>query len=227
MKRCGRCTARTRKSASHDSRLIASLRVSLLCAISLLPLDGLAVSQTLAEFTLRVVRAYYDVAATFTGKFFAGDAPGHLRLTGYGHMGCCHLFIIEQIFDVAAQRAPVPPDDQLFSCTTTEWQSEYPVSKISSVDERVENNQQFLMDQARSHGDEFLAEKMKGSFAWLFVGLTGTLVWPSPDLLTTYTATFPRPYLPLQKNRHKQHEPPSPRPPLISVSRERCAAVSN
>jgi len=171
---------------------------------------------------------YYDVAAIFTGRFFA---RGHQRQLGpgggYGHMGCCHLFVIEQISDVAVQRTPVPSDGQVFSCTTTEWQSEYPVSKVSSIDDRVDHNRQFLMDQARSQGDGLLADIMRGSSAWQFVGLTGSLVWHSPDLLTTYTVTFPRTYLTLKKNRPKQTEPSSPVPPLMTVSRERCEAIGN
>ena len=171
--------------------------------------------------------AYYDVVATFTGKFFAGERPPRRRLSGFGHMGCCHLFVIEKISDVVVQRTPVPPDDQAFSCTATEWQSEYPATAVSSFDERVRMNRQFLMDQARSHGDAVLADKIKTDSLQQFVGLTGTLACSSPDLLTTYTATFPQPYLNLKKKRHKQTEPPSPVPPLMNVSRERCEPVPN
>ena len=39
----------------------------------------------------------YRVTATLTGVFFAG---GDLPLPGYGHFGCCSLFVITQVEDV-------------------------------------------------------------------------------------------------------------------------------
>ena len=170
--------------------------------------------------------AYYDVIATFTGKFFAREPRPHRGLTGFGHMGCCHLFVIEQVSDVSVQRTPVPPDDQAFSCTTTAWQSEYPVTAVSSINERVERNRQFLMDQARSHGDDSLADKMKSGSQWQFVGLTGSFIWSSPDLLTTYAAQFPKSVLTLRKKRDKQPEP-TMAPLLMNVSREYCEPIVN
>jgi hypothetical protein len=172
--------------------------------------------------------AYYDVVATFSGRFFSGhQQPQRRGLGGYGHMGCCHLFVIEQISDVTAQRTPIPPDDQVFSCTSISWQSEYPATAVSSFDERVNINRQFLMDQARSRCDALLADKINTDPLWQFTGLTGTLSCSSPDLLTTYTATFPQPYLNLRKKHHQQAEPPSPVPPVMNLSRERCEPVAN
>ena len=170
---------------------------------------------------------YYDVVATFTGKFFAKELSQQAGPRGYGHMSCCHLIVIDKISEVAFQRTPVPRDDQVFSCTSITWQSDYPATPVSSIDERVNRNRQFMMDQARSRGDGLLADKMQNSPPWHFVGLMGSLVWSSPDLLTTYTAKFPEQSRTLRKKHHKQIEPPSPGPMLMNISREQCEPVAN
>lgn len=51
----------------------------------------------------------YSVTATLTGTFFAGEerklADGKSGFGGYGHLGCCSLFVITQVSDVES----VPP----------------------------------------------------------------------------------------------------------------------
>lgn len=51
----------------------------------------------------------YRVTATLTGTFFAGDERklpnGKTDFAGYGHLGCCALFVITQVADVES----VPP----------------------------------------------------------------------------------------------------------------------
>jgi len=46
----------------------------------------------------------YKVTATMTGTFFAGEerklADGQEDFGGYGHLGCCSLFVISQVSDV-------------------------------------------------------------------------------------------------------------------------------
>jgi hypothetical protein len=55
-------------------------------------------------------RSVYQVTATLEGTFIAGetgkDARGRPWLPGYGHLGCCHLFIIHRISEVSAQKKP-------------------------------------------------------------------------------------------------------------------------
>jgi hypothetical protein len=53
-------------------------------------------------------KAVYRVDATLEGTFFAGNIstskdPGK-ALPGYGHLGCCRLFIINRVVDVTADR---------------------------------------------------------------------------------------------------------------------------
>lgn len=51
----------------------------------------------------------YRVTATLTGMFFAGvkgkNAKGDTHFSGFGHLGCCALFLIMQVSDVES----VPP----------------------------------------------------------------------------------------------------------------------
>jgi len=43
-------------------------------------------------------KAMYSVTATLEGTFFSGDIMKNgLGLPGYGHLGCCHLFIIHPV----------------------------------------------------------------------------------------------------------------------------------
>jgi len=164
--------------------------------------------------------AYYDVVATFTGRFFSGEQQhGHVGMGGYGHMGCCHLFVIEQISDVDAIRTAVPPDDQAFSCTTSEWQSNYPVDTVSSIEDRWKKNREFLQNEARSHGDASLTDMMQSDSPWLYMALTGSIIWSAPDLQTTYTARFPQP---TPSKKRKEQMGPRPTAIVMNVSRERC-----
>jgi hypothetical protein len=170
--------------------------------------------------------AFYDVVATYTGRFFAGKMrPGRTQAGGFGHMGCCHLFVIEQISDVEARRTSVPDDDRKFSCAATTWQSEFPVRTVPNLDAHLAANKQFLIGQARAHGDEALIESMESDSPWHFLGLTGSLAWSSSDLLTTYTAQFPQ--LPHSK-KAKRHDTAALAAPIVmNVSREHCDPVVN
>jgi hypothetical protein len=55
---------------------------------------------------------YRPVTATITGLFLAGQAGGENSLSGYGHLGCCHLLVIKQVADVSAERTQVPAGGQ-------------------------------------------------------------------------------------------------------------------
>jgi hypothetical protein len=50
----------------------------------------------------------YRVTATFTGTFLAGrigqDRDRRVYLPGYGHLGCCFLFVISQVSEVKTTR---------------------------------------------------------------------------------------------------------------------------
>jgi hypothetical protein len=106
-------------------------------------------------------------------------------------MGCCHLFVVEQVSDVDATRTPVPVDDAKFSCENEAWQSEYTLQIPPGIEAHLAANRQFLADQMRTRGDESLVETMKRELS-PFADATGSMTWSSPDLLTTYKSDFRR-----------------------------------
>jgi hypothetical protein len=94
--------------------------------------------------------AFYDVVGTFTGVFFAGDLKNPQgRMPGYGHMGCCHLFVIEQISDVDATKTPVPSDDTKFTCRSESWQSEFSRQETHDLETHLAGNRKFLAGRWR------------------------------------------------------------------------------
>lgn len=62
---------------------------------------------------------FYRVSATLTGYFLARKENAD-SIEGYGHLGCCHLFVIEQVSDVTAERTKVPAGGQ-FECLRQKW----------------------------------------------------------------------------------------------------------
>lgn len=171
--------------------------------------------------------AYYEVTATFTGRFFAGKKThGGTTSRGFGHVGCCHLFVIQQVSDVDARRTPVPDDKQRFACRSISWQSTYPKTTVAGIKGRIATNREFLRVQLQDHGDEALIPSLLGESDWHLFGITGFLFFTSPDLLTTYTAKFPETVLKLRKGK-KQQPSPSEVPILMNVTREHCEPVQN
>ena len=63
----------------------------------------------------------YDITATLTGVFFAAPDSTPQVERGYGHLSCCHLFAIEKVSDVDAQRNSIPAGGR-FDCTTEKRQ---------------------------------------------------------------------------------------------------------
>lgn len=161
---------------------------------------------------------FYNVSTTLVGLFLAAqDNPRNPR-GGYGHLGCCHLLVIHRVSDVIAERTPVPADDVSFTCLTQTWQAEFPASASTNLLDPQVANKKFLAQQMRQHGDADLVETMRNTFS-SYAGLTGTLVWTSPDLQTIYSATFP------QSSSNKKKRPATPRPTTVTVDREHCVPL--
>jgi hypothetical protein len=82
--------------------------------------------------------AYYEVVATYTGRYFATTISNEPEPpSDRFRRGCCDQLVIEQ---VAAVEAQPTSEGQTFSCSSTSWQTEYPAVRISSFDERVTAN---------------------------------------------------------------------------------------
>jgi len=75
----------------------------------------------------------YQVQVTIVGRFFRAQNQGWINGQyfdgGFGHLGCCHLLVIQQITDVDAKRTAVPDEAQTFTCSRERW--------IPTVDERA------------------------------------------------------------------------------------------
>ena len=69
---------------------------------------------------------FYKVSANIVGLFLAAPNNARNPMSGYGHMGCCHLLVIHKVSDIAAERTPVPDDDVSFTCVKQSWQAEFP-----------------------------------------------------------------------------------------------------
>lgn len=172
--------------------------------------------------------AFYDVEATFTGRFFSGKPlPWRKGLGCFGHMSCCHLFMIEQIADIAARPTAVPPESQRFECTSESWQSEFqPVptdnsNPIRAFAAHLEATKRFLIEEVRAHDGDSSANAMEQDSLQHFVGLTGA-TWSSPDLLTTYRIKFPS--APRLKAGSK-HQGSTALPIPVTVVGEHCAPL--
>jgi hypothetical protein len=69
--------------------------------------------------------ALYRVQVTITGRFFRAHNPGwdngQYFTGGYGHLGCCHMLVIQQVTGLNAERTAVPDDTQAFTCSKESW----------------------------------------------------------------------------------------------------------
>ena len=171
--------------------------------------------------------AYYDVTATFIGRFFAGKKQPNRRFSSFGHKGCCHLFVIEQISNVVAERTPVPPDDQTFLCSNETWPGEFeyaPAPHMSLQDAtalRVAANKKFISDQIHLHDGGAFDQSLESQSPWDYFGLNGSVTWSAPDLLTTYRVEFPTPSA-RRKAAKQKDEQLTTSPINVNVTRERC-----
>jgi hypothetical protein len=66
-----------------------------------LTVDGIETKLVDDKVFRRFAAASDGVQARLVGRFFAKpDGP----LGGYGHLGCCHLFVIQQVLDLQASK---------------------------------------------------------------------------------------------------------------------------
>jgi len=159
----------------------------------------------------------YRVSADIVGLFLAARNDARNPLSGFGHMGCCHLLVIHQVSNVVAERTAVPEEEGGFNCSKQTWQAEFPSVEGNLLDPQTVNKK-FLAQQMRLHGDAELVDVMQNTIS-KYSGVTGTLVWASPDLMTTYWIPFPR------TRSGKGKQTPSAQSRMTTVTRERCVAI--
>jgi hypothetical protein len=99
---------------------------------------------------------YYTVTARFLGTFFAGEREqlpnGKTRYGGYGHLGCCSLFVIQQVMNIDSAKSNAGPGDREchayeLSWHQTENQSAGSPERVAS--ELVRKKQSELHDEAK------------------------------------------------------------------------------
>jgi hypothetical protein len=111
----------------------------------------LVVDDRFREFDHIVRRAPHTfVHGTFVGRFFAGEQPpGASRPGGYGHFGCCSLFVIQQVTALDRQvRADLdylnptePPNVPRVGCDVEDLTFSTPTMDPMAVQKDAENAQ--------------------------------------------------------------------------------------
>ncbi|MFZ3200329.1 MAG: hypothetical protein WA175_04160 [Candidatus Acidiferrales bacterium] len=139
---------------------------------------------------------FYRVSATLTGYFFArkGEADS---IEGYGHLGCCHLFVIEQVSDVSTGRTKIPAGGE-FDCPRQEWDvppADVARLKISEPcpqgleDKDCELYEESAFARIAQHWNDVIEPKdgqMDGHAGATYGDHDVVWNWTSADLLTRY-----------------------------------------
>lgn len=160
----------------------------------------------------------YRVTATITGRFYAGHrgrlTDGHLFFNGYGHRGCCHLLVMQQVSNVLAERTSVPEDGE-FSCSTQNWtptaEELAELQKTQPCSGWACRPLQYFSKVAAHWGDSVEFEK-----GWVELASGG---WISRDLLLRYTV--------IHEQTKKPHAHLSVPPGPVRIDRTQCKPVSS
>jgi len=129
----------------------------------------------------------YSVTATLVGLFMGAPNQSEGPLSGYGHMGCCHLFTIQEVKEVEAVRTAIPAGGR-FSCSTDKWEMDHGQAAELFKDRPCQDYASCLKDVeeefkpvAAHWGDPFVAAKGHAS---------PPTEWQAEDLLTGYALEF-------------------------------------
>jgi hypothetical protein len=130
----------------------------------------------------------YDVTATITGVFLA--AAKDFRSGGYGHLGCCHLLIIQAVDAVDAKRTPVPAGGQ-FKCSKDVWNLDAATAR--SLQRRLCNNLKDCQIAATEQLAKVAAhwgDTIDPSGGTTFGALEGHPRWESYDFAKAYSFRY-------------------------------------
>jgi hypothetical protein len=161
----------------------------------------------------------YTVTSTITGRFYAAHeeklADGRPYFKGYGHMGCCHLLIIQQVTELVAEKTPVPEGGE-FSCSTQNWEPTAEEASNLAAGQPCSDwgckERQYFIKVAAHWGDQVDITKGWGEFG-------SQHDWISPDLMLRYTTLHEEP-------RKKKHAGSSNPAGSIRIDRTECKSVS-
>ena len=150
----------------------------------------------------------YRVTATLTGQFFAGKewhrpGDGKVIYMGYGHMGCCSLFVIQKVSDVESDTTSIPIGDN-FDCAYQIWQLPIDRSAVIAQQKAVlshlveqpvveELGEKLIRDQMRNKHDQFDSGDNTVDYVGKFEHeKKSTYIWLAKDKLTSYSVEFQR-----------------------------------
>src|SRR5262249_12662089 len=149
----------------------------------------------------------YRVTATLTGRFFAGEKTktddGNDLYYGYGHIGCCSLFVIQKVEDVKAEPTGIPIGDH-FECS--HQSSSLPMIRSNIISQQKAIQSHVLQDpEVNVIGERLVRERIKdagqnfddGEAGWDYEGkdqqeTKAWYTWLSKDKLRSYTVRFER-----------------------------------
>ncbi len=150
----------------------------------------------------------YHVTATLTGQFFAGKEwhrprDGKVFYTGYGHLGCYSLFVIQKVKDVDSEPTGIPIGDN-FDCSSQIWQLPIDRSAVIVQQKAVLNHhvkqpvieevgEQLIRDKMRYKRDQFDSGDNSTDYDGKFEHeKKSTYFWLAKDKLTSYSVAFER-----------------------------------
>jgi hypothetical protein len=150
----------------------------------------------------------YHVTATLTGQFFAGKewhrpGDGKTVYLGYGHMGCCSLFVIQKVSDVESEPTSIPIGEN-FDCSHQIWQLPIDRSAVIAQQKAVQSHlveqpvveefgEKLIRDQMRSKHDQFDSGDNTVDYVGKFEHeKKSTYIWLAKDKLTSYSVEFER-----------------------------------
>jgi hypothetical protein len=159
------------------------------------------------------VPCFYDcyqhsVKADLTGHFFAGTEwrrpeSGKVLYVGYGHLGCCSLFVIEKVGDIESHATQIPVGDN-FQCQNLSWLLHIDRT-ATKVQQQAGQGNLLQQPDIESLGLKLVKERMKnfdddfvqGDTSSEYEGIfekekEARYIWLSKDKLTSYKVSFKR-----------------------------------
>lgn len=164
----------------------------------------------------KIIEKEYDSTthATVIGLFFSGEQTkypnGRVDWSGYGHMGCCSLLVIQQVVSVDSHErtdldyrsSPDQPDTNKVGCGYNILSRDWRFSQALSLQRKAESGERaWAFDDPARVAREVIAEQAGDGVASI-VSLKTTrsaqgrvvYTWKPPKTKTTFMVVVSRPY---------------------------------
>lgn len=158
----------------------------------------------------------YHVTATLTGHFFSGEEwkrdDGKIFYMGYGHLGCCSLFVIEKVAEVQTEPTGIPTGDN-WDCSHQIQKLPFDRQGILALQKAVESHalqepdlktlgEKIVEERMKESGEDFESGDASDTYEGEFGAPTNQdefeaatkaiYFWLSKDKLRSYSVTFER-----------------------------------